>query len=293
MKKSKNKLRMIAITTFSIILVQTLFGFPLVSAGTLVEYAYDNGNPANFIALDHTSEICAGVHFTVTETSLLSSNETVLTRIRFYTGPMEIPLVGFFDTFTWKVMDWNETASQPGSTILASGKVTATQLGWLDIDVGNITVPREFFVGFCNTTIVMYIDDSLYLGRNRVINTPVPIDVSPNFLVRAVVSLPVNLEDLITKLEELEAEVAQNQNTIEELNSTLDSRFNNLTSQYKNVSQTTMEINSKIGVPTSTVFSKLDEILDKLDDLLLIFCPPVGGYVLLPVGLGPAARMIN
>jgi hypothetical protein len=51
------------------------------------------------------------------------------------------------------------------------------------------------------------------------------------------------------------------------------------------IPETIEDLKIKIGEPTGTVFSKLDEILAKLDEILFKMCPPIGGYILLPVAL--------
>jgi hypothetical protein len=250
------------ITVFSVVLVQFIFGFPIVSAPSEVEYGYCNEHPHGEFGIVPgavTGEVALGVHFSADKVVMISTNETLVKRIRVFTNT---------NTKIWRILDWNETSSQPGSTIIANGTITPPSIGWFSFEISPVMVPNEFFIGFYNATsssgVKISYDNSVYSGRTRVISDGPPVELLNNLLIRVVVDVPETIEDLQTKLDVLEA---------------------NFTSQCDNVTKTVTEINTKIGEPTSSVFSKLDEILDKLDEILSKMCPPIGGYILLPAEL--------
>jgi hypothetical protein len=300
-----NRAKTVKLAAITVVLFQTLLNFPIANAGSKVELAYDNGNAGGLFTLTTggLGEVGLGVHFSTRDTIMLGSNETTISKIRMYTSS---------NTFCWRIQNWNATAKQPGSTIIANGTTTATHEGWLDIDVGPLNVSRDFFVGIYNSTpsgnVTLSWDDSTNASRSIVISPGVSVKVDKNFLLRVIVDIPVNLQDIMVKIEELETEVEINQYLIDEMNNTLNMQLSTLTQYYgdlngtfqelnntfisrldyltqscENVSQTVIEINAKIGEPSSTVFSDLEEILSKLDMILKRLGLPVGGSVL-PIG---------
>jgi hypothetical protein len=355
LKKNGNKLvKMVKISVLSIVLVQSLLFLPTTYAGSKVELAYDDGTTSIALTLDTggVGEVGSGVHFSTINTLMLGTNETTVSGIRMYTVP---------GSYVWRILDWNETGDKPGSSVFASGSCTATETGWLEVDVGPVNVSREFFVGIYNSTpggnVSLYMDNSNNTGRTRVISPGVPIVVSNNWLLRVIVDLPVNLQDVMSKLDDMEIRLIELEadlqflgmylmfglnatlsdlqdnltqsceelnGTLQEmnhtiisrldnltlscgngtnttlsiqlsnltqscedfnetllaLNSTLTSRLDNLTQSCENVSQTVIEINAKIGEPSSTVFSDLEEILSKLDLLLERLGLAVGGTII-------------
>ncbi len=259
MKKSGNKLvKMVKISVLSIILVQSLLSLPITYAGSKVELSYDNGNPSvEFTVTSGASgELGLGVHFSTSNLIMLGTNETTVSRIRMYTSP---------GSYIWRILDWNETGDQPGSTILATGSCTATETGWLEVDVGPVNVSREFFVGIYNSTptgdATLFMDNSNNTGRTRVISPTIPIEVTNNWLLRVIVDLPVNLQDVMIKLDDMESRLIDLEADLQflgmylilGLNATLSDLQDNLTQSCENLNQTILEMNH-------TIISRLDNL---------------------------------
>jgi len=98
-------------------------------AGPSGELAYDDGG-SEWTEYSGVGDIY-GVHFT-------TQGGGVLSQTKFYiaANPAE---------FEWMVMDWG--GDQPGDTVLAQGNTTPAVTGWHVVDVGDVQVPQEFFVG--------------------------------------------------------------------------------------------------------------------------------------------------